>query len=162
MFRRLCLLAFLLFPVVVQGQSLWVETGVGWLERLPDNAQDRPQQVYDSSFKVGARVIFPVSDIAGIYVAPYWQGGFNVDTGAWFTLPLTIQDIEGFTSYIGTGLAVTTTERFRFGFALSGALSYDLSNDVALTLIYTHRPLLTPRLSQAFDISVGLKFDLRN
>jgi hypothetical protein len=160
MLRRLLLLSILFCPCVVQGQSLWLETGLGWLERLPSNG-GRGEQEYDSGFKIGARVVFPVSERVGIYFAPYLQQGFNIDAGAWFTLPLTIQDVEGFRSYVGTGLAITTGEQFRFGFALSGALSYDLNNDVALALVYTHRPLLTPRLSQAFDISVGLRFDLQ-
>jgi opacity protein-like surface antigen len=153
--RRLCIL--LLFTLsVAYGQSLWIETGLGYLEQLP--SEGRAQQVYGSNFKIGARAVFPVSERVGLYLAPYLQGGFNVDAGAWFTLPLTIQDVEGFRSYVGTGLTITGG---RFGFALSAALSYDLSNDVALALVYTHRPLLTPKLSQAFDISVGLRFDLQ-
>jgi hypothetical protein len=158
--RRLLILLFFTLSLAY-GQSLWVETGLGWLERLPSGG-GRGQQEYDSGLKVGARVIFPVSERAGVYLAPYLNRGFNADVGAWFTLPLTIQDVEGFTSYLGTGLAITTAEEFRFGFALSGALTYDLSNDVALALVYTHRPLFTPRLSQGFDVSVGLKFDLGN
>jgi hypothetical protein len=160
MICRLLLLIILLCPCVVQGQSLWIETGLGWLEQLPSNG-GRGEQEYDSGFKIGARVVFPLSDRAGIYVAPYLQQGFNIDAGAWFTLPLTIQDVEGFRSYVGTGLTLTGRDPLRFGLALSGALSYDLSNDVALALVYTHRPLFTPRLSQAFDISVGLRFDLQ-
>jgi hypothetical protein len=139
------------------GQSLWIETGLGYLEQLPE--EGRAQQVYDSGLKFGARFVLPVSDVTGLYLAPFLQNGFNVDAGAWFTLPLTIQDVEGFRSYLGTGLTLTGG---RLGLALSAALSYDFSNDVALTLVYTHRPLLTPRLSQAFDVSVGLKFDLGN
>jgi hypothetical protein len=141
------------------GQSLWLETGLGYLEQLPE--EGRAQQIYDSGFKFGARFVLPVSDVTGLYLAPFLQNGFNVDAGLWFTLPLTIQDVEGFRSYVGTGLTAMTGERFRFGFALSAALSYDLSNDVALALVYTHRPLLTPKLSQAFDISVGVRFDLQ-
>jgi hypothetical protein len=154
MVRCLRLLIFLFFPCVVQGQSLWIETGVGWLERLPE-----AQQEYDPGFKIGARVVFPVAERVGIYLAPSLQRGFSLDAGAWFTLPLNIQDVEGFTSYLGTGLTLTNA---RFGLALSGALSYDLSNDVALTLAYTHRPLLSPQLSQGFDIAVGVKVDLGN
>jgi hypothetical protein len=170
--RRLGILLLFTFGLAY-GQSLWIETGLGYLERLPDN-NERPNQTYDSGFKVGARVIFPLpSSRVGIYLAPYLQFESKadaesktyagMDAGAWFTLPLNIQDIEGFTSYIGTGLSVTAlaTDNIRFGFALSAALSYDLSNDVALALVYTHRPLLTPKLSQAFDISVGLRFDLQ-
>ncbi len=154
MLRFLWLLMVLLCPSVVQSQSLWIETGVGWLEQLPEAQQD-----YDPGFKIGARVVFPVAERLGIYLAPSLQRGFSLDAGAWFTLPLTIQDVEGFTSYIGTGLTLTNA---RFGFALSGALSYDLSNDVALTFAYTHRPLLSPQLSQGFDIAVGVKLELGN
>jgi hypothetical protein len=155
---RLLLLLLLFAFSVSHGQSIWVETGLGYLEQLPES-NARPDQSYDPSFKVGARVVVPVSNTVGLYLAPYLQSGFNVDAGTWFTLPLTIQDVEGFRSYLGTGLTLTGG---RFGFALSGALSYDLSNDVALALVYTHRPLLTPRLSQAFDVSLGIKFDLGN
>jgi hypothetical protein len=155
--RRLLLLSLFTFGFSF-GQSLWIEAGAGWLEQLPGNGE-RANQVYDSGIKFGVRAVFPVAERAGIYVAPAYSRGFTVDAGAWFTLPLTIEDVEGFTSYLGTGLSLTNG---RFGFALSGALSYDLSNDVALALIYTHRPLLTPQLSQGFDISVGLKFDLGN
>jgi hypothetical protein len=141
------------------GQSLWLETGLGYLEQLPaPESKARPDQTYDSGFKFGARLVVPITEVTGLYLAPFLQNGFNVDAGAWFTLPLTIQDVEGFRSYVGTGLTLTGG---RFGFALSGAISYDLSNDVALALVYTHRPLFTPRLSQAFDVSVGLRFDFQ-
>ena len=73
--------------------------------------------------------MFPVSDSVNLYVAPYWMGGFNVDAGAWFRLPITIEDLEGFRSYVGTGLSVTQA---RFGFALRVAVSYDLSDQTAL------------------------------
>ncbi|MGL4608426.1 MAG: hypothetical protein ACRCYY_01900 [Trueperaceae bacterium] len=142
------------------GQSLWLEMGVGYLEILPDG-NERPNQSYDSGFKFGARFVAPVTPVTGLYIAPFLQDGFNIDAGLWFTLPLTIEDIEGFRSYVGTGLTFTGRDPTRFGLALSGALTYDLSKNVALALTYTHRPLFTPRLSQAFDVSVGLKFDLR-
>jgi hypothetical protein len=157
--RRLLILLFFTLSLAY-GQSLWLEAGLGYLEQLPDN-DERPNQTYDSGFKFGARFVVPVSNTVGLYLAPYLQNGFNVDAGAWFTLPLTIQDVEGFRSYVGTGLTLTGRDPSRFGFALSAALSYDLSNDVALAVVYTHRPLLAPRLSQAFDVSVGLRFDLQ-
>jgi hypothetical protein len=155
--RRLLVLLLFAFNVSF-GQSLWVELGGGWLEILPGNGE-QANQTYDGGLKFGARAVFPVADKVGIYLAPSYSVGFNVDAGAWFTLPLDIQDVEGFTSYIGTGLTLASG---RFGFALSGALSYDLSDDIALALVYTHRPLLTPQLSQGFDIAVGLKFELGN
>jgi hypothetical protein len=152
------LMILLLFTLsLTYGQSLWIETGVGYLEQF--NSEGVGSQNYTPSFKIGARVVFPVSERAGVYLAPSLQGGFTVDAGGWFTLPLTIEDIEGFTSYLGTGL---TLANGRFGVALSGALSYDLNDNIALAFIYTHRPLLSPSLSQGFDVSVGLQFDLGN
>jgi hypothetical protein len=137
---------FLLSPV--SAQSLTIETGLGYVEQSSG---------YIDYLKLGTRVMFPVSEAVDLYVAPYWLGGFNVDAGVWFRLPLTIQDLEGFRSYVGTGLSLTQA---RFGFALSAALSYDLSDNTALMLTYTHRPLITPGLSQAFDVSLGINFKL--
>ena len=159
------------------GQSLWIETGLDWLEQI-DNPDERPNQVYDEGFKVGARVIFPIaSSSIGIYLAPYLrfdrkveadvpkiETNLGVDTGAWFTLPLNIQDVEGFTSYIGTGVSIAAlaANDMRFGIAVSGAITYDLNDSIALALVYTHRPLFTPRLSQGFDVSIGIGFDVGN
>ncbi len=137
---------FSLFPAL--SQSITIETGLGYIEQSSG---------YIDYFKIGTKVMLPVSEAVDIYVAPYWLGGFNVDAGAWFRLPITIQDLEGFRSYVGTGLSLTQA---RFGFALSAAVSYDLSDSTALMLTYTHRPLITPNLSQAFDLSLGLNFKL--
>jgi hypothetical protein len=141
------LLFFLLFFSFSFAQTVTIETGLGYLE----------QGEYLNYLKLGGKLALPVADKVDIYIAPYWLGGFNIDAGAWFALPLTIQDIEGFRSYVGTGLSLT---RGRFGFALSAGISYDIADNSALTLTYTHRPLITPGLSQAFDLSVGIKFEL--
>ncbi len=145
----LLLLAFCLLLPPAHAQSITVETGLGYIEQV--NSQ------YLDYFKIGAKAMFPVSENVDLYVAPYWMGGFNIDAGAWFRLPITIEDLEGFRSYVGTGLSVTQA---RFGFALSAAVSYDLSDQTALMLTYTHRPLISPSFKQAFDISVGINFEL--
>jgi hypothetical protein len=144
------LLALYFLLSTTHAQSVTIETGLGYIEQ--GNSQ------YLDYFKFGARAMIPVSESASLYVAPYWMGRFNVDTGVWFRLPLTIEDLEGFRSYVGTGLSLTQA---RFGFALSAAISYDLSDQTALILTYTHRPLLSPGFSQAFDLSVGVSFELR-
>jgi hypothetical protein len=144
------LFSFLLPPSFpASAQSLTLETGLGYI------GQGNNQ--YLDYLKLGTRVMLPVSESTDIYLAPYWMGGFGVDAGAWFRLPLTIQDLEGFRSYIGTGLSLTQA---RFGFALSAAISYELAENTALMLTYTHRPLIAPELSQAFDISFGLNIAL--
>ena len=155
MFFTFCLLpfpsfSFSLLPPTSSAQSVTIETGLGYIEQA--NSQ------YLDYFKVGAKAMFPVSETVDLYLSPYWLGGFNVDAGAWFRLPITIEDLEGFRSYIGTGLSLTQA---RFGFALSAAISYDLSDQTALMLTYTHRPLITSGLSQVFDVSLGISFKLQ-
>ena len=142
------LLFLLLFCTLSSAQSLSIETGLGYLEQSSN---------YLSYLKLGGKVTLPVADKVDLYIAPYWLGSFNIDAGAWFTLPLTIQDLEGFHSYVGIGLSVT---QGRFGFALSAAVSYDIADNTAFILTYTHRPLITPALSQAFDLAIGIKFEL--
>jgi hypothetical protein len=148
----LLLLLFTLYSLLftASAQSLTIETGLGYV------GQGNNQ--YLDYFKVGAKGLFPVSEGVELYVAPYWMGGFGIDAGASFRLPLTIQDLEGFRSYVGTGLSII---QGRFGFALSAAVSYDLSDRTAVVLSYTHRPLLSPTLSQAFDVSFGVSIDLQ-
>jgi hypothetical protein len=131
-------------------QSLTIETGLGYVGK--GNNQ------YLDYFKVGAKAFLPVSESVDLYVAPHWMGGFGIDAGTSFKLPLTIEDLEGFRSYVGTGLSLI---QGRFGFALSAAVSYDLSDRTGLVLTYTHRPLLSPGLSQAFDVSLGINVNLR-
>ena len=130
------------------GQSLWLEGGLAYRETLPEG--------YSSGFKVGLRGVYDLTDTVGLYVAPYYLAGLGVDGGVWFSFPVGLNDVIGFTSYLGAGL---TLVHGNFGFALSGAVGYELSRDLELVLVYTHRPLLLPRLSQTFDVSLGLKFD---
>jgi hypothetical protein len=146
-----CFLLFTLYfsLFAASSQSLTIEAGLGYVGQ--GNSQ------YLDYFKVGAKAFLPVSEGVDLYVSPYWMGGFGIDAGASFKLPLTIQDLEGFRSYVGAGLSLTQR---RFGFALSAAVSYEFSNQAALVLTYTHRPLFGPSLSQAFDISFGVNFRL--
>lgn len=149
--QRFCaLVALSLLLSFGWGQSLWLETGLAYRETEP--------QSYASGFKVGLRGVFDLNDTVGLYVAPYYLAGFGVDGGAWFTFPVGLNDVIGFTSYLGAGLTLVNGD---FGLALSGALGYELSQSTELVLVYTHRPILLPRLSQTFDVSLGLKIDLR-
>ncbi len=130
------------------GQSLWLEGGLAYRETPPEG--------YDSGFKVGLRGVLDLNDTVGLYLAPYYLDGFGVDGGVWFSFLVGLDDIVGFTSYLGAGL---TLVHGNFGFALSGAVGFELSRDLELVLVYTHRPILLPRLSQTFDVSLGLKID---
>ena len=149
--KRVVLLAALVtLASSAWGQSVWLETGFAY--------RDTATQSLSPGFKFGLRGVFDLTDTVGLYVAPYYLGGFGVDGGVWFSFPVGLNDVEGLTSYLGTGLTVVNGN---FGLALSGALGYELSQTTEIVLVYTHRPLFLPRLSQAFDVSLGLKIDLR-
>ncbi|CAN5859914.1 hypothetical protein BH24DEI2_BH24DEI2_23580 [soil metagenome] len=130
------------------GQSLWLETGLAYRETPPDG--------YAAGLKVGLRGVLDLTDTVGLYVAPYYLQGFGVDGGVWFSFPVGLNDVQGMTSYLGAGLTLVHGD---FGFALSGAVGFELSRDLELVLVYTHRPIILPRLSQTFDVSLGLKVD---
>ena len=147
-FRRLFIVVALSWASFGLGQSLWLETGLAYRETPPEG--------YDSGFKVGLRGVLDLNDTVGLYFAPYYLAGFGVDGGVWFSFPVGLDDIVGFTSYLGAGLTLVHSD---FGLALSGAVGYELSRDLELVLVYTHRPILLPRLSQTFDVSLGLKID---
>lgn len=133
-------------------QSVWLESGLGYAEeRLGDSSE------YTAYLKLGLRGIFPVTEGVAVYVAPFWLGGFGVDAGTWFSFATDLDDPEGIRTYAGAGLTLIPEG---FGLALSAALSYELVRNLDLTISYTHRPLLTPALSQTFDVSVGIALEL--
>lgn len=150
--RKLVLLVALWFTPVL-AQSVWLETGLGYAER----ALSEDTSEYTPYLKLGLRGVFPVSERVGLYVAPFWLGGVGIDAGAWFTFPTDLNDLEGFRAYAGTGLSLAPEG---FGLALSAGLAYELNRNLDLTVSYTHRPLLRPKLSQTFDFSVGLALRL--
>ena len=140
------LLAALLFGSLAFGQSVAVEGGLAYKETS--------SETFESGFKVGARVVVPVAGPVGLYVHPFLFDGFGVDVGAWYSFPSGLNDLTGFHAYVGAGLSLIDAN---FGAALNGALGYDVTSNLELVLVYTHRPLFYPKVSQAFDVSLGLK-----
>lgn len=137
-----------------RAQSLWVETGLGYLETAP--------QVYASGAKFGLRATLPLTEEPfgpEAFAALALRGGIILDAGVWVAFAPGGTDPFGLQTYAGAGLSLVGGE---FGLALALALSYEIERDLALTLAYTHRPILTPRLAQAFDLSLGLKLSLRD
>ena len=140
------LLASLLFGFPGLAQSVALEGGLAYRET--------PSDTFESGFKVGARVVLPAAGPVGLYVHPFLFDGFGVDLGAWYGFPTGLADLAGFHAYVGAGLSLIDGS---FGVALNGALGYDVASNLELVLVYTHRPLLYLEVSQAFDVSLGLK-----
>ena len=155
---RFCLLVFILLCSSVQAQSLWLESGLGYVET---EAAVEGATSYQPNFKLGLRLLLPVSENNSLYVAPHYLAGLGVDTGLWINFDSTLEDIDGLESYAGFGATLSRAkDAVSLGLALSAGLSYELTQDTALTFVYTHRPLLVPEFAQSFDLSFGLAFDL--
>ena len=151
---RTSILLLILLNSLAFGQSVWLEGGLGYDE-------DKETNTYDASFKGGVRGTYPLTDAplssSGLYAAAAWRGGALVDAGGWFTFLPEASELYGFEAHLGAGLTYAVDS---FGVALSAGLSYDLTQGVALSFVYTHRPLLLPELKQAFDLSAGVRIDL--
>ena len=136
------------------GQSVWLEGGLGYDE-------NKETGTYDLSVKGGLRGTYPLIDAplsrSGLYAAAAWRNGILVDAGGWFTFLPEEGALYGFEAHLGAGLTYAVDS---FGVALSAGLSYDITQGIALSFVYTHRPLVLPELSQAFDLSAGVKIDL--
>ena len=135
-------------------QSVSLETGLGYVEDRDAAAQQA--QAFDANFKVGVRVAVPLSRTVGLYAHPFLLDGVGLDAGTWFSFPVTPDDVPGLRSYLGAGVTFVRTGS---GLALSAGLGYEVARNTEVVLIYTHRPLILPELSQVFDVSLGLKFD---
>lgn len=148
------ILFFLPLSSVSFGQSLWLGGGLGYDE-------NRETNLYDLSFKGGVRGTYPLREeplsSSGLYAAAAWRSGVLVDAGAWFTFLPEENALYGLEAHLGGGLTYASGS---VGVALSAGFSYDLTQGVALSFIYTHRPLLLPELKQAFDLSAGIRLDL--
>ncbi|MCA9837648.1 MAG: hypothetical protein KC422_12065 [Trueperaceae bacterium] len=164
----LVVVAFLGFSIT-KAQSFWLETGLAYTESLSDG---KGTQSFEPFAKLGFRTVIPVNDTLGLYLRPFWAGTLGLDAGLWIDFPGKIQDLQGFNSFAGFGLSylnVLTTSSstgfssFEGGLSLSltGGISYDLTDTVAVSLSYSHYPILTPALSQAFDVSLGLRYTIR-
>ncbi len=127
--------------------TLWLESGLGY----------RPgtEEALVPHLRIGFRGIQPLTDTAAVYAAFAVDGDLTLDMGGWFSFLPGEGDVFGFRSYAGTGLSFVAGS---FGIALSAALSYELSADTSLILVYTHRPLFFPERGQSFDVSLGVSF----
>ena len=126
---------------------LWLESGLGY--------RPSTEEALVPHLRIGFRGIQPLTDTAAIYAAFAVDGNLTLDMGGWFSFLPGEGDVFGFRSYAGTGLSFVAGS---FGLALSAALSYELSADTSLLLVYTHRPLFFPERDQAFDVSLGVSF----
>ena len=139
-------------------RTLWLETGLSYKPGLT-GLEARP--------RVGLRGLQPLTDTVALYAAlgadtnlAFAVGtdlAFVLDVGGWYSFLPGADDLFGFRSYAGTGLSYVSGS---FGLALSAALSYELSTQTGLVVVYTHRPLFFPELTQAFDLSLGVSFTL--
>lgn len=127
--------------------SLWFESGVAY--RRPEGEAELTPRL-----RFGVRGVQPLDDSTALYAAFAVDGQLLLDLGGWYSFLPDADDLFGFRSYAGTGL---TYAAGKFGIALSAAVSYELSTETSLLLVYTHRPLLVPELGQAFDVSVGVR-----
>lgn len=128
--------------------SVWLEAGL---------AYHRGETDLEPGVRFGVRGVQPLSETTGIYAAFGLRGGLTLDVGGWFNFLPGPQDLFGFRSFAGAGLAYAEGS---FGLALSAAVAYEVSPSAALTLVYTHRPLFLPELGQAFDVSLGVRLGL--
>ena len=151
---RTLILILILLSSLSFGQSVWVEGGLSYDE-------DKATNTYDLSFKGGVRGTYPLTDAplssSGLYAAAAWGGGVLLDAGGWFTFLPGDNELYGFEAHLGAGLTYAVDS---FGVALSAGVSYDLTQGIALSFVYTHRPLLLPELKQAFDLSAGVRIDV--
>ena len=126
--------------------SVWLESGLAY----------RPgEDGLTPHVRVGLRGIQPLTDTVGLYGAFAVDGDLLLDLGGWYSFLPGADDVFGFRSYAGTGLSYVAGS---FGIALSAAVSYELSTQTSLVLVYTHRPLFFPDIRQAFDVSLGVAF----
>ena len=132
-------------PVASTLPSLWFESGLAY--RLGETGLT-PHP------RLGVRGVQPLGDTTAVYAAFAVDGDLLLDLGGWYSFLPGADDLFGFRSYAGTGLSYVAGS---LGVALSGAVSFELSPQTAVLVVYTHRPLFTPRLGQAFDVSVGVR-----
>ena len=134
-------------------QSVWFE--VGW------TYDETMGLEFESGAKIGLRGVYPLNRSLGLYLSPYVITGSDiaggVDTGVWYDFRTTPQDLEGFRSYAGVGLTIIKAQ---FGAVISGAFSYEIARNTELAFTFSYRPLIIPDFSQAFDVSLGVRYTL--
>ncbi|MEM7737333.1 MAG: hypothetical protein AAF267_16245 [Deinococcota bacterium] len=154
---RLGMASLVLIASVGYAQSVWLESGLAYRENATGS--------YEPLFKVGLRGFFPLSEPLSLYGALAWRDGLVADAGVWYAFDPNLQDPFGFQTYGGAGLTFVSGNSAAgsedsFGIALSVAASYAIDETFGVAITYTHRPLLLPELSQAFDISLGIILSL--
>ncbi|MEM6431151.1 MAG: hypothetical protein AAF708_18080 [Deinococcota bacterium] len=140
-----------------KGQSLWLESGLAYRETETGS--------YEPLLKLGLRGFLSLSEPLSLYAALAWRDGLVADAGVWYAFDPNLQDPFGFQTYGGAGLTFVSGDSASgnedsFGLALSVAASYAIDETFGLAITYTHRPLLLPELSQAFDVSLGITLSL--
>ena len=125
--------------------SLWFESGLAY--RAGETG-------LTPHLRVGIRGVQPLGDTTAVYAAFAVDGDLLLDLGGWYSFLPGADDLFGFRSYAGTGLSYAAGS---LGVAFSGAVSYELSPQTAVLVVYTHRPLFIPDPGQAFDVSVGVR-----
>jgi hypothetical protein len=134
-------------PAPLPPPSLWFEAGAVY--RSDDAAGTLVPRL-----RVGVRGVQPLNETTAVYAAFALDGDLLLDLGGWYSFLPGADDLFGVRSYAGTGLSYVAGS---FGASLSAALSYELSTQTSLLLVYTHRPLFLPALGQAFDVSFGVR-----
>jgi len=149
----LVIFIFLVFTPSL-AQSISFETGLGFIENI---VSGKASQEYSTDIKLGLRGALAIDQNMDFFIAPYYAKGFGLDTGILFNFPVSLEDEIDFDSYAGLGLSYIDN---RIGMNLIISVSYEVAKDNQITLTYTHRPLFTPVLTQAFDIALGYKIVL--
>ena len=132
-------------PVGSAPPSLWFESGLAY--RAGETG-------LTPHLRVGIRGVQPLGETTAVYAAFAVDGDLLLDLGGWYSFLPGADDLFGFRSYAGTGLSYAAGS---LGVAFSGAVSYELSPQTAVLVVYTHRPLFIPDSGQAFDVSFGVR-----
>ena len=130
------------------------------------NYLETESNVYAQHFKLTLRGTYPLTDSLSIFSALQLQNDFDsqttealtLDAGAWFPMPVAVNDPFGLQSYLAIGASYVDST---LGLALAIAASYELTRNLDVVLVYTHRPLFYPRRAQAFDVGIGFKIDFK-
>lgn len=131
---------------------MWLESGLGYRRDYADSSASLSPLP-----RGGVRLTHELWPRKSLYLAAAYDGAVTVDAGGWFGFAPKATDLYGFNAAMGAGVSYVGGA---WGATLSAAVRYELLPDVDLQLVYTHRPIFFPELSQAFDVSLGVGFDL--
>lgn len=142
------------------GFSLQFEAGAAYQEIFSQpQALDNSESSYIPALKAGIRARYAFSPQVGAYAASFLRQGLLLEAGVFFPLLPNASDPFGWHTSLGAGLSYQVgEEENRFGLAFHAQVHYNFSERAYLGLRYSHRPIITPRWAQDFD--VGLVFGL--